>query len=255
MVGDADGAGSRTVSVYSTRAAGDSWVLHADGVLRAGGPGHGVDLSVWPPVGASAVDMTDVYERLSQRGYGYGPAFRGLRAVWRRGAKSMRRWPLPRMSRWRGLVSTRRCWIPRCMPGVRRGCRPVGAAVLLAGGVVAGSRCVTGPGAHHPGRRRFGVGGAGRFGGLPVLSVRELAIRPVSGDALSAAALAAGGVAGDRLLELAWSPITLGRGAPTPGWSCGSPKRVPVVSPNAWLRRWRGCSVGWPMIVAKSWWC
>ncbi|WP_443057772.1 polyketide synthase dehydratase domain-containing protein, partial [Streptomyces sp. IBSBF 2806] len=28
--------------------------------------------------------MTDLYEELSDRGYGYGPVFQGLRAVWRR---------------------------------------------------------------------------------------------------------------------------------------------------------------------------
>ena len=43
------------------------------------------DLSVWPPVGATAVDVTDAYERLAGRGYEYGPAFQGLQAMWRRG--------------------------------------------------------------------------------------------------------------------------------------------------------------------------
>ncbi|EUA90874.1 hypothetical protein I551_2652 [Mycobacterium ulcerans str. Harvey] len=85
VVGGADESGRRTVSVFSSTADGDSWVLHAEGVLRASGVGHGVDLSVWPPVGASAVDVSDVYDRFAARGYGYGPAFRGLRSVWRRG--------------------------------------------------------------------------------------------------------------------------------------------------------------------------
>lgn len=44
-----------------------------------------VDMSVWPPAGAVAVDMADGYERLAERGYGYGPVFRGLTAMWRRG--------------------------------------------------------------------------------------------------------------------------------------------------------------------------
>ncbi|MGV0638387.1 type I polyketide synthase [Mycobacterium kansasii] len=213
MVGDADGAGSRTVSVYSTRAAGDSWVLHAEGVLRAGGPGHGVDLSVWPPVGASAVDVTDVYELLAQRGYGYGPAFRGLRAAWRRGREIYAEVAASEDVKVAGF-----------------GIHPaVLDAALHAWGFAAAADQLAlpfswqGVSLHAAGASRVRVritpADAGSvsvaladWAGLPVLSVRELAIRPVSGDALSAAALAAGGVAGDRLLGLAWSPITLAPG-------------------------------------------
>ncbi|MGH3242211.1 MAG: polyketide synthase dehydratase domain-containing protein, partial [Spirillospora sp.] len=39
----------------------------------------------WPPAGAVPVDTTDFYARLAERGFGYGPAFRGLRAAWSRG--------------------------------------------------------------------------------------------------------------------------------------------------------------------------
>ena len=44
--------------------------------------------------------------------------------------------------------------------------------------------------------------------GLPVLSVRELLVRPVSAKALSAAVAAAAG-GGGGLFEVAWSPIAL----------------------------------------------
>ncbi|MFP1155805.1 polyketide synthase dehydratase domain-containing protein, partial [Mycobacterium sherrisii] len=72
------------VWVYSRGAAPDSaWVLHAQGTLSATEPEPAADLSVWPPVGAAAVDVTDAYPQLTQRGYEYGPAFRGLRAMWR----------------------------------------------------------------------------------------------------------------------------------------------------------------------------
>ena len=63
-----------------------AWVLHAEavvGVRRAAPPT--ADLSVWPPAGAVATDVTDAYETLAARGYEYGPAFRGLTAMWRRG--------------------------------------------------------------------------------------------------------------------------------------------------------------------------
>ncbi|MER6985064.1 polyketide synthase dehydratase domain-containing protein, partial [Streptomyces carpinensis] len=39
----------------------------------------------WPPPGATRVELDGAYERLNERGYGYGPAFQGLTAAWRRG--------------------------------------------------------------------------------------------------------------------------------------------------------------------------
>ncbi|MEU2687154.1 beta-ketoacyl synthase N-terminal-like domain-containing protein, partial [Streptomyces hygroscopicus] len=85
-----DETGRRTVVVHSRpQGAGETdepMTQHATGVLVAGAadvPEQG--LGVWPPEGAEPVDLADVYERLASRGYGYGPVFRGLRAVWRTG--------------------------------------------------------------------------------------------------------------------------------------------------------------------------
>ncbi|MCP2341499.1 malonyl CoA-acyl carrier protein transacylase [Actinomadura rupiterrae] len=73
------------------------WSLHAEGVLSSGlGRGEaGAEIEVggwgaggaWPPPSAEAVDITDVYDRLAERGYEYGPAFQGLKGVWRRGSE------------------------------------------------------------------------------------------------------------------------------------------------------------------------
>ncbi|WP_189719335.1 type I polyketide synthase, partial [Streptomyces spectabilis] len=84
--------GARTVEVYSQREdtsdEADVWTRHATGLLsaeaRPGGNG-GVDFTVWPPRGAQPVEVGGFYEALAERGYGYGPAFQGVRAVWRRG--------------------------------------------------------------------------------------------------------------------------------------------------------------------------
>ncbi|MEV0787625.1 type I polyketide synthase, partial [Streptomyces sp. NPDC050423] len=90
VVGGPDEVGCRSVRVHSRResdGAGAGWVLHADGVLGAGS-GEAVpafDLTEWPPPGAAAVRTDDAYELLHQQGYVYGPVFRGLKAVWRRG--------------------------------------------------------------------------------------------------------------------------------------------------------------------------
>ncbi|OBH50953.1 polyketide synthase [Mycobacterium mantenii] len=85
VVGGPDDAGARAVSVFSRAEAGSGWSLHAEGALRAGSVQPSADLSAWPPVGAVPVDVGDGYEQLAERGYGYGPAFRGLTSMWRRG--------------------------------------------------------------------------------------------------------------------------------------------------------------------------
>ncbi|MEV4068125.1 polyketide synthase dehydratase domain-containing protein, partial [Nonomuraea dietziae] len=51
--------------------------------------------SVWPPSGAEPVEVEGGYERLAERGYEYGPAFQGLRAVWRRGEELFAEVALP----------------------------------------------------------------------------------------------------------------------------------------------------------------
>ncbi|MEU9250413.1 type I polyketide synthase [Streptomyces sp. NPDC048270] len=91
-VGGPGEAGARTVEVYSLRedaVGADAWTRHARGVLaesaRAGGAGSGFDFAAWPPAGAQPVEIEGFYPGLAGRGYAYGPAFQGVRAVWRRG--------------------------------------------------------------------------------------------------------------------------------------------------------------------------
>jgi acyl transferase domain-containing protein len=81
VVGGPDDAGRRTVKVYS-RAESD-WLLHADGIIAPGTTPE-VSLDEWPPAGAVEVDVTDAYALLDKQGYGYGPVFQGLTAMWRR---------------------------------------------------------------------------------------------------------------------------------------------------------------------------
>ncbi|MEU2779059.1 type I polyketide synthase, partial [Streptomyces sp. NPDC007162] len=94
-VGAAGEDGRRTVRMHSrAEDAGAAWVRHASGTLRPiSAPDttpsttpEAVDLSVWPPAGAVAVDPAEVaalYDGLEQAGYRYGPVFQGVRAAWR----------------------------------------------------------------------------------------------------------------------------------------------------------------------------
>jgi NADPH:quinone reductase-like Zn-dependent oxidoreductase/NADP-dependent 3-hydroxy acid dehydrogenase YdfG/acyl carrier protein len=195
--------------VYS-RAAQSDWVLHAEGVLTDGDPAPATDMTVWPPVGADAVDVTGAYDGLAGRGYGYGPAFQGLRAVWRRGSETFAEVELPQQAG----VSTGDF-----------GIHPVVLDAALHALGVAGEGIEAalpfswqGVSLHAAGASRVRVRlaqvGAGAVSveladssGLPVLSVRELVTRAVSADQLTAAVSARSG--SGELLDVVWSPVAL----------------------------------------------
>ncbi|MFI0904496.1 SDR family NAD(P)-dependent oxidoreductase [Streptomyces sioyaensis] len=73
-----------------TRETGGDWTLHATGLLAARtadttGFGDGDWTGgVWPPAGARQLVGRSFYEELAARGYEYGPAFRGTKALWER---------------------------------------------------------------------------------------------------------------------------------------------------------------------------
>jgi Short-chain dehydrogenases of various substrate specificities len=92
-VGTADEQGRHRVRIHSR--AEDApldaiWALHATGTLaRAESVGEvpANGLEVWPPRDAEAVDPKELYERMAAAGLEYGPAFRALQSVWRRGTE------------------------------------------------------------------------------------------------------------------------------------------------------------------------
>ncbi len=89
---------TRSVAIYSRPegAAGDGehagapWVRHAAGLLAPDGEAPasaaaGELAGTWPPEGAEQLALDGVYDGLAEAGLEYGPAFQGLRGVWRRG--------------------------------------------------------------------------------------------------------------------------------------------------------------------------
>ncbi|MFG2552103.1 type I polyketide synthase [Streptomyces sp. NPDC048581] len=93
-VTDPDGTGARSFTIHSRPATADDdtaadrpWTRHATGVLAptAGPASTAGDTGAWPPAGAVAQPVDDAYAVLRDLGYDYGPAFRGVRAVWRLG--------------------------------------------------------------------------------------------------------------------------------------------------------------------------
>ncbi|MEU5839536.1 type I polyketide synthase [Streptomyces diacarni] len=89
-VGGPDASGRRPVTVHSRPAparAEAEWTLHAEGLLAEGdadgADGSSAGLTTWPPPGARALPTATLYDDLASEGYDYGPAFQGVRALWR----------------------------------------------------------------------------------------------------------------------------------------------------------------------------
>ena len=239
---------------------------------------------MWPPDGAESVDVSDGYARLAERGYEYGPAFHGLLAVWRRGPELFAEAAAPADA------------------GVRvdgMGIHPALLdAVLHAFGLGADTAetvlpfCWRGVSLHAGGasrvRARFSPLDAGAMSidvadaaGLPVLTVRSLMTRPMSGEQLHAAAITAAARPDREPLEVVWSPlppksrlidgvadlpvVTWDEYQAADGerllavWWCGA-AGLPVM--RQWTRctqrptpRWTCCSVGWLAVIRADWLC
>ncbi|WP_240152129.1 polyketide synthase dehydratase domain-containing protein, partial [Streptomyces mobaraensis] len=73
--------------VYSRPDDGDdAWVCHATGILTPEPTAVPEGLiGAWPASGSVPVEVEGFYERMADAGYAYGPAFQGLRSVWRDG--------------------------------------------------------------------------------------------------------------------------------------------------------------------------
>ncbi|GAB1338667.1 hypothetical protein ACE1SV_52570 [Streptomyces sp. E-15] len=87
-VADPDATGRRPLTIHSrpeSAAVGDPWVRHASGFLSEAVTAPGAAFAQWPPAGAEPVGLDGFYERSAASGLDYGPVFRALRKVWRRG--------------------------------------------------------------------------------------------------------------------------------------------------------------------------
>ncbi|HEY3712042.1 MAG TPA: SDR family NAD(P)-dependent oxidoreductase, partial [Amycolatopsis sp.] len=87
-VGAAGESGRRSFTIHSRREGSpdESWERHATGVLSdESRTGERFDAATWPPEGATPVDIGGAYDWFAEGGFEYGPAFQGVRAVWRLG--------------------------------------------------------------------------------------------------------------------------------------------------------------------------
>ncbi|WP_455754180.1 type I polyketide synthase, partial [Streptomyces globisporus] len=220
-VGAVDGAGRRPVAVHSRVQGADAgldsgaeWVRHAVGTVVAGPVGvteERLEGGAWPPAGAQRVEISDAYERLADVGYGYGPVFRGLHAVWSVGDDLFAEVRLPDEPDAFGVhpalldaalhpLLDGELWVPFSWSGVRL--HSVGASALRVRLTPLGDGAV----------RLVAFDGAG----VPVVSVDELRLQPMSREQLGSA------VAGDPLFEVRWVDV------PVPAVSGAVPDGVVV---------------------------
>ncbi|MFE2729213.1 SDR family NAD(P)-dependent oxidoreductase, partial [Kitasatospora sp. NPDC059327] len=192
-----------------------TWTLHATGTLTTPPPTttphH--DLTTWPPPRAETVDLDGLYERFAEAGYGYGPAFRGLTAAWRRNDEVFAEIALDPRRHAEAAGCTAH---PALLDAALQAC------ALLTGqsGQARLPFSWTGVSAHASGatslRVRVSADGpeavrldAYDLTGRPVLTVDSLVLRPVGADAFGPAA------DGDRLFRLDWQPVG---GGPVGSW-------------------------------------
>uniref|UniRef100_UPI000A9D0623 type I polyketide synthase n=1 Tax=Nocardia inohanensis TaxID=209246 RepID=UPI000A9D0623 len=203
-VSSADDAGEHAISITS-RGDGGVHVVHGQGTLAAV-PAVPESLADWPPGDAIEIDVDGLYDRLEDRGYGYGPVFQGVRAAWRRGAEVFLEVSLPepavadRFGVHPALLDavlhamfiggfTEKLVLPFSWSGLslqRTAAESVRARVVSTSDDTISIDVTDAT-------------------GQPVFSAESLTTRAVSASELTAAA----GTRGDRLFRVAWSPISV----------------------------------------------
>ena len=156
--------------------------------------------------GAAAIEVADGYERLAAHGYGYGPAFRGLTAVWARGDELFAEVQLPEQAGGVAGFGVHPALLDAALHAAvvaERDAELVlpfswqGVSLHAAGASAVRARIA-------PARSLNAISIELADGlGLPVLSVRAMVARPVNAQQLRAALPRSGP---DRLFEVIWSP-------------------------------------------------
>ncbi|MER7336192.1 SDR family NAD(P)-dependent oxidoreductase [Micromonospora sp. NPDC000119] len=76
---------AHTARIYARRHGIDNWTLHAEGRLDTTDEPADIVVGPWPPEGAQPATIDTFYTDVAAAGYQYGPAFQGMRELWRRG--------------------------------------------------------------------------------------------------------------------------------------------------------------------------
>ncbi|MEW2119925.1 type I polyketide synthase, partial [Streptomyces sp. NPDC005474] len=222
-VGAPDPTGARPVSVHTRpEDTGDAaWTCHARGLLLpTTDEAQPAESMTWPPAGAQPVELDGLYERFAEGGFGYGPAFQGLREVWRLGDEVYAEASLPSEQQAEAakfglhpalldsalhslifgvLEGTTQGWLPFSWNGIRL--HASGARALRIRLTPVGDKAVSVR--------------ATDTAGQPVASIRSLVLRPVNPDQVRAARTALH----DDLYRLEWPTLPQPAPADPDGWA------------------------------------
>ncbi|MEU7529586.1 SDR family NAD(P)-dependent oxidoreductase [Saccharothrix sp. NPDC042600] len=211
-VGEPDAAGVRRLTVHSRPDDDAAWVRHATGTLTSGAVPPVASRESWPPAGAEAVEIGELYDRFAALGITYGPAFHGLRSVWRRGDEVFAEVAAPERADVAGFglhpavldaalhplalgvftADAEGPWLPFAWHGVTL--HATGATALRVSLRTAGANAVAVSVADHT--------------GAPVVSVDALAVRPLPADALAEL----GNPRHEAMHVLDWTPVPVADG-------------------------------------------
>ncbi|WEV23889.1 beta-ketoacyl synthase N-terminal-like domain-containing protein [Streptomyces sp. 71268] len=252
VVGEATADGRRDVRIYSRadepQPSSLPWLCHAEGVLappRTEATEPDQPIGAWPPPAAEPVDLAEFTAHNTADGYGYGPAFQGLRALWRHGDEVLAEVALPKAAgdhegygihpalldaalQPARLVPTPtadedidgRVWMPFSWTGVTLWAgeaRSVRVRLSPRQDVAEGERAL----------RVTVTDGTG----APVLTADALVTRPADGNHLRA--VASRGVEG--LFTLDWAQLATARGTDTPAdadWALLGDDRLGLTEPG-----------------------
>ncbi|NNH73588.1 type I polyketide synthase [Nocardia uniformis] len=206
VVGAADDNGRRRLTIHSRQPGQAEWTRHAEGALVAEDGGSDFDFATWPPAGAESIAVAGAYDELLDIGYGYGPYFQGLQAMWQRGDELFAEVALPNPEAAQGyglhpalFDAAMHAFIVHSIRGGREGAPALpfswNRVVLHASGAAAVRVRIVGA------DERFSIQIADTAG-HPVLSVGSLVSRPVSVEQLGAGRMP------DALFGIGWTPTT-----------------------------------------------
>ncbi|MEU6798167.1 beta-ketoacyl synthase N-terminal-like domain-containing protein, partial [Nonomuraea wenchangensis] len=235
-----DEDGRHQIGIHSKDDHG-TWTRHATGTLTPT-PSIPPDLRhAWPPPDAQPLDVTGLYDRLIDHGYGYGPAFHGLTHAWKHGDDLYAEVSLPTDAADPAGYGVHPALLDAAMH----------VGMLAAQGPEEGGPLIpfnwNGVTLHAAGAatlrvrlRRLDGDAVTRLdvadaSGRPVVSVEELTARPLAPGQLS------GAVPAQWLYEVAWRPVGE-RGAETVG---AAAEVLDVASPT-------GPDGGEPMRVRRT---
>ncbi|WP_345621090.1 SDR family NAD(P)-dependent oxidoreductase [Streptomyces ziwulingensis] len=225
------------------------WTCHATGLLTVDNTTRPpAPSTAWPPPDAVEDDLDGAYDRLAEQGYGYGPAFRGLRRVWRRGDEIFAEVELPEQQRSDATGFTlhpalldaalhtllpgfslqeaaARSVLPFAWAGLRL--HATGATSLRVWLTVTAA---TGGGQAGPATTSVSLVATDHTG-APVVTVDELVLRPMAREGLRGAPTV---VEHDALYHLDWTLLPGREAAGTARLGSAAGSGAPVADPAPW---------------------